>query len=163
MTYKENNSESLTDLLIATLGSGRNVRVFRSILAERKFKQYKKESVRVALSRLHSKGYVENTTLGWSITKKGKSLSINNSLLNYIPSPFTKNSQPNMIISFDIPEKDRFVRHWLRNQIKIFDYKMLQQSLWIGPSPLPPAFLRRLEDLKIRKNVKTFKIIKTNN
>ena len=54
------------------------------------------------------------------------------------------------------------MRRWLRNQIKIFGYKMLQQSLWLGPGPLPPAFLKRLEDLKIRKNVKTFKITKVN-
>jgi len=62
----------------------------------------------------------------------------------------------------DIPEQNRILRNWLRNQIKIFGYKMLQQSLWIGPSPLPPPFLKRLEDLNIRKNVKTFKITKKN-
>ena len=60
----------------------------------------------------------------------------------------------------DIPEKDRFMRHWLRNKIKIFGYKMLQQSLWIGPGPLPSSFLKRLEDLDIKKNIKIFKITK---
>jgi hypothetical protein len=40
---------------------------------------------------------------------------------------------------------------------------MLQQSLWIGPGPLPGSFLKRLEDLNIRKNIKTFKITKKNN
>lgn len=163
MTYINNNSKSLTDLLIATLGSGRNVRRFYTILSERKFNRYKKESIKVTLSRLRKKGYVDNSTLGWSITKKGVTHFKNVNLLKYIPSPFEKNLPPNMIIAFDIPEKDRFVRHWLRNQIKIFGYKMLQQSLWIGPSPLPSSFLRRLEDLKIRKNVKTFKITRTNN
>lgn len=154
------NSPSLIDLLMATLGSGKSTRRFYAIIRERKFEQYRKESVRVALSRLHDKGFVNNSTLGWSITKKGKEYSQGIHLLDYITSPFTKSSQPSMVISFDIPEKDRFIRHWLRNQIKIFGYKMLQQSLWIGPGPLPSSFLKRLEDLNIRKNIKTFRIIK---
>ena len=162
-TRKENYSESLVDLLMATLGSGRSVRRFRSILSERKFNRYKKASIRVALSRLRSKGYADNSVLGWSATNKGKKHIKNIRLLGYIASPFTENSPLSMIISFDIPEKNRFMRHWLRNQIKIFGYKMLQQSLWIGPGPLPSAFLKRLEDLNIRKNIKTFKITKKNN
>jgi DNA-binding transcriptional regulator PaaX len=156
------NSPSIGDLLIATLCSVRNTRKFHSIIRKREFNRYNKESVRVALSKLHNKGYVDNSVSGWSITKKGKKYSQNVKPLSYITSPFTGNSQPSMIISFDIPENNRAVRHWLRNQIKIFGYKMLQQSLWIGPSPLPSVFLKRLEDLNIRKNVKTFKITKAN-
>ncbi len=148
---------------MATLGSARSTRRFYSIIRERKLRRYKKESIKVTLSRLHSRGYVENSALGWSITRKGKKHIKNIRWLSYIVSPFTNNTSVNMIISFDIPEKDRHIRHWLRNQIKIFGYKMLQQSLWIGPGPLPPSFLKRLEDLNIGKNVKTFKITKVNN
>ena len=157
------NSPSIGDLLIATLCCARNTRRFHSIIREREFNRYNQESVRVALSKLHTKGYVNNSASGWSITKKGKNYSQDVRPLGYIVSPFAENSQPSMIISFDIPEKDRRIRHWLRTQLKIFGYKMLQQSLWLGPSPLPPSFLKRLEDLKIRKNVKTFKITKKNN
>ena len=148
------NSPSIGDLLIATLVSARSTRRFYAIIREREFNRYNKKSVRVALSRLHAKGYISNSTSGWSITKKGKRLFTRPQI--YISSPFTENSPPSMIISFDIPENKRAIRHWLRNQIKIFGYKMLQQSLWIGPSPLPSSFLKRLEDLNIRKNVKTF-------
>jgi DNA-binding transcriptional regulator PaaX len=156
------SSPSIGDLLIATLCSARNKRRFYAIIREREFKRYKKESVQVALSRLHKNGYLTNSPTGWSITPKGKKYSQSTHPLDYIVSPFNKDSLPGMIISFDIPEKDRAKRHWLRNQIKIFGYKMLQQSLWIGPSPLPPLFVKRLEDLNIRKNVKTFKITKSN-
>ena len=157
------NSPSIGDLLIATLCSAKSTHRFHAIIREREFKRYKKESIQVALSRLHKKGYVENSNSGWSITDKGKRRTKSVSLLRYMVSPFTENSPHNMIISFDIPEQNRSARHWLRNQIKIFGYKMLQQSLWIGPSPLPSAFLKHLEDLNIRKNIKTFKITKTNN
>jgi DNA-binding transcriptional regulator PaaX len=162
MSHKENNNfrESLTDLLMATLFSARNTHRFRSILSQRKFNRYKKESVRVALSRLHKKGYVENSNCNWSITKRGEKYIRDNHLFTYISSPFKENTLANMIISFDIPEKDRIKRHWLRNQLKIFSYKILQQSLWIGPGPLPQSFLKRLEDLNIKKNIKTFKITK---
>lgn len=160
------NSPSIGDLLLATLFSGRSTRRFYSIIRKREFNRYNKESVRVALSRLHVREYANNSALGWSITKKGKRYlkirSQETHLLEYIVSPFKEGSPHSMIVSFDIPEKDRKIRHWLRNQLKIFGYKMLQQSLWLGPSPLPSAFLKRLEDLKIRKNIKTFKITKRN-
>jgi DNA-binding transcriptional regulator PaaX len=161
MPFIRNSSEDLTSLLLATIGSARNTRKFRSILFEQRLKKYKKESVRVTFSRLQEKEYIEKSTFGWSVTNNGKTyLKEKNRqrLLSYLISPFKKNQTPSIIISFDIPEKNRKVRNWLRNQIKIFGYKMLQQSLWIGPGPLPKEFLRRLEDLKIRKNVKTFKI-----
>ena len=156
------NSLSIGDLLIATLGSARSTRRFYSIIREREFKRYKKESVRVGLSRLHKKGYLSNSSSGWFVTKKGKKYSKNARLLDYAESPFEKDSSDDTIIAFDIPEKNRVIRNWLRNQIKIFGYKMLQQSLWIGPGPLPSSFLKHLEDLNIRKNVKTFKITKKN-
>jgi DNA-binding transcriptional regulator PaaX len=157
------NKTTITDLLIATLCSGRNTKTFYKILHEREFGKYRKESLRVALSRLHKNGYINNSTSGWLITKKGQNRFKKNnekSLLDYLPSPFKKNSPQNMIISFDIPEKNRKIRYWLRSQLKIFGYKMLQQSLWIGPGPLPPLFLIRIEKLDIRKNIKIFKISK---
>jgi len=142
--------------------SGRNTRTFHKILRQREFNRYKKESVGVALSRLHQRGYVTNSHRSWSVTNQGRKHARNIRLLSYISSPFDKNSPANLIISFDIPERDRKIRNWLRNQLKIFKYKMLQQSLWIGPGPLPPLFLKRLEDLDIRKHIKTFKITKIN-
>src|SRR3989344_3817724 len=158
------HAPSIGDLLMATLGSARSTRRFYAIIREREFGRYKKESVRVGLSRLYAKGYLTNSASGWSITKKGKIHIKNIRLLDYIKSPFEKNSHNNnTIIAFDIPEKNRIMRNWLRNQIKIFSYKMLQQSLWIGTGPLPYSFLKRLEDLDIRKNIKTFKITKRNN
>lgn len=159
---KIDQSPSITDLILATLGSGRSVRKFRSILFERKLKKYKQGSVQVALSRLQTKGYVDNSTAGWSITKQGQDYVKNNHLLSYLNSPFKESSPAHTIIAFDISEKDRVLRRWLRNQLKIFNYKLLQQSLWIGPGPLPASFLKRLEELNIRKNVKTFKITKSN-
>jgi len=160
MENKTNKSKSITNFIIAMLGSSRNPRAFRMIMKEREFSQYKKESIQVALSRLNKKGYVNNSNNEWSLTKEGKIFLNKTSPFNYIVSNFNKNSPINTIVSFDIPETNRVSRNWVRNQLKIFNYKMLQQSLWLGPGPLPTNFIKRLNELKIRENIKIFPIKK---
>ena len=155
MSYQ---SPSISTLIIATLCSAKSSYRFHMIVREREFVKYKKESIRVTMSRLSKKGLLKNSQAGWSLTKKGRILIKRNNLVSYIPSPFNKNSPASIILSFDIPESNRKTRNWLRNQIKIFNYKMLQQSLWIGPGPLPQLFLKRLDKLDIRKNIKIFPI-----
>ncbi len=152
---------NLKDLIIATLLSAKNSYTFHKILKEREFENFKKESIRLGIYRLKKKGFIKCENSEFSLTKEGKDFYKNKNPLSYITSPFNKNSKNNLIISFDIPERDRKIRRWLRNQLKIFNYKMLQQSLWIGPGPLPKEFLKRLDKLQIRKNIKTFNI-KTN-
>lgn len=158
MHANSNNTPSIGDLLLATLASARNTRRFRSLLRDRKIKKYKDKTLRVTLSRLKEKGYITKSSNGWLITNKGKDRISREELYGYFPSPFLKDAASNTIISFDIPERSRVLRNWLRNQIKIFGYKMLQQSLWIGPGPLPPYFLKRLVNLKIKENVRIFKV-----
>jgi len=148
------------DVLIATFTSSKNPRHFRSILRERKLARYRKPSVSVALSRLQKKGYLKKGAAGWSITKRGKEKNTRRELRRHLLSPFSKSSPKNTVIAFDIPVTKSRLRDWLRWQLKIFNYEMLQQSLWFGPGPLPPEFLRRLEDLDIRENIKIFSVKK---
>jgi len=137
-----NLEPTISDLLIATLLSNKNIKTFRSILKKREFERFRKESIAVSLSRLNKKGYSRKSNGGWSLTQKGILYAEEVHLFSYIPSPFKKNSSINTIISFDIPGPQRSTRDWLRNQIKIFGYKMLQQSLWLGPGPLPNTFVK---------------------
>lgn len=37
---------------------------------------------------------------------------------------------------------------------------MIQQSTWVGPSPLPKEFIKYIEDIGIKKQLKTFKLAK---
>jgi len=159
----EEGLQSISDLLIAMLSSSKNSKRFHVIIREREFARYKKESVQVSLSRLNKKGYITNSNGEWNITLKGQEYYKFNNRNEYTSSPFKKGEDNNTILSFDIPENDRKTRNWLRNQLKIFNYKMLQQSLWLGPGPLPQEFLKRLRDLKIRENVKIFTIAKQKN
>ena len=156
-----NKQNSLTDFLLAFLSSARNSRRFYEILREQEIPEHKHRSVSVALSRMRKDGYAEHTVSGWMLTKKGRLRADNVDLMSFIISPFKKEKpNNNTIIAFDIPEIDRRMRDWLRNQLKIFGYKMLQQSLWRGPGPLPKSFLTRLDDLGIKENVKIFTTVR---
>jgi DNA-binding transcriptional regulator PaaX len=90
--------------------------------------------------------------------KKGTAYRKQALLYSYIPSPFSPSVKNKLIISFDVPESRRIDRNWLRNQIRIFGYTMLQQSLWIGPGPLPKEFKERLSTLKLDALVKVFSL-----
>lgn len=152
------DNPTISDLIIAMLFSGRSVRRYRAILHEKQLQRYKRASVSIALTRLKNKRYVRHNGEGWSLTKTGKLFANRRFLFSYLASPFPRKNIDKVytIVSFDIPESSRNVRNWLRNQLKIFGYEMLQQSLWIGPGPLPKIFLERLEKLKVRDKVKIF-------
>ncbi len=63
-----------------------------------------------------------------------------------------------VMVLFDIPEKKRKIRNWLRLHLKLWDFEMLQQSVWLGKGPLPKEFIARLNQLGIGKCVRVFRI-----
>lgn len=64
------------------------------------------------------------------------------------------------IISFDIPEKLRPRRDWLREVMKNLGFKMIHQSVWIGKKKIPTKFIKDLEDMKILEHVEIFQVTK---
>ena len=44
------------------------------------------------------------------------------------------------MVIFDIPEKKRDDRNWLRWQLIGYDYKLLQKSVFVGKQPLEENF-----------------------
>ncbi|OHA02301.1 MAG: hypothetical protein A3J58_00550 [Candidatus Sungbacteria bacterium RIFCSPHIGHO2_02_FULL_52_23] len=53
------------------------------------------------------------------------------------------------LITFDIPEKQRTKRDWLRTELLACGYKLLQKSVFIGRRPLPEEFLKMIEALSL--------------
>jgi len=153
-----NRPETIVNLILAILMSSRSTKRYRSILRDLEQRNIHEGTLRVSLSRLRAKDYIRHSKEGWKITKGGEYYLSSRYRLSYFSSPFTKTSPANIIISFDIPEREKALRNWLRNQIKIFGYKKLQKSLWLGPGPLPKDFLHRLQELNIKEKVKVFKI-----
>lgn len=73
-------------------------------------------------------------------------------------SPFKKDSPKNLIVMYDIPNGKSNERNWFRRHLKKFNYIMIQQSVWVGPSPLPKEFIKYVESIGLKKQLKTFKL-----
>ena len=114
----------------------------------------------VTLSRLKKKGLVENRKGAWRATKEGI-LYLTNKMRyrKLIPSGAEqrRTTVKDMIIAFDIPERYKRERNWLREQLRHLGFAMLQKSVWFGPAPLPKEFILVIKELKILDFIKFFK------
>ena len=111
------------------------------------FKNYSKNSVKSTTYRLIKRGLIEKKSNEWQITHLGK---------KYLK----RNMPKNLIVMFDIPETQKAEREWFRWHLKKFNYKMIQKSVWVGPSPLPKEFMEYIEKIKLKDKVKTFRLAK---
>ena len=111
--------------------------------------------MRVVFSRLKKRGLAEEKKGAWHITELGKKY-----LRRFRFPDHTKNTAPkktkNMIIVFDIPERMRKKRDWLRQELVYLGFSMLQKSVWFGPAPLPREFLVSLKELGLLRFIKFF-------
>lgn len=95
----------------------------------------------------------------WKITSAGlqrlKLFKENRKEYDMIPDDKLK------IIAYDIPERKKQKRAWLREVLKLFGFHMLQKSLWIGKRGIPENFLLDLRKKEIVSYVHIFEISKT--
>jgi len=121
------------------------------------------------LYRLRKDGLIENINKGdkklLRITKKGAEKLENLRLRKINDSPpkiyRRENSSTFKIIVFDIPEKHRKKREWIREVLKNLKFKMLQKSVWIGKTKLPEEFIHNLKNFDLLPYVEVFEISKT--
>ena len=80
----------------------------------------------------------------WTITVAGlhKLKIFKERETNYRPTSDGKSK----IIVFDVPEKERWKRAWLREALILLGFKMLQRSVWIGSNKIPEQFLFDLRE-----------------
>jgi phenylacetic acid degradation operon negative regulatory protein len=128
-------------------------------------KTVKDSSFRVILARLQKQGYVERNDLMWRITEKGR-IYLENRLVGRLPRYSKRDAantakEKNMIIIFDIPEKLRGKRNWLREELTRLGFSMLQKSVWFGPSPLPKTCVQHFKDLNVLPYIKFFRANET--
>ncbi len=101
------------------------------------------------------KSDTKNSTL--RLTKKGvgRLKNIKNTLFRkYGAKPSTNLA----IVIFDISEKEKHKRAWLRDVLKNIGFIMLQKSVWIGKKELPEDFIQDLGELKLLDCVKIFSV-----
>lgn len=158
MIYKGSFSELILKLLLYKTLPYKDVEEL-----VRKHKQYKNKpsaSIRNTLTRLRKKGLVKKTQTGWSSSNLINSVLKNNiNELDKIKLQASKNKKNGeIIVMYDIPEYLRSKRDILRDGLKVLDFKQKQQSVWIGPAPLPEEFIKFINDLKITKYINFFKV-----
>lgn len=119
-----------------------------------------------ALSWLKRDGLIGKQGSGnWYITRKGKErwTKMIARLKNQLPQVrYPKDdSKEWKIIIFDIPEKEKRKRFWIRHALKHLKFKMLQKSVWIGKTKLPVEFINDLGRLHILSYIEILAITKS--
>ena len=51
-----------------------------------------------------------------------------------------------MIVTFDVPEKEKRKREWLRECLRLLGFKKLHKSVWMGKEILPEDFIHALRE-----------------
>lgn len=137
----------------------------RVVKADEKIKKIK---IQQLLYYLKNDGLIKNESALLSLTERGleklkkfrKSLFLNTKT-NYsdqkIKDDFHK------IIIFDIPERVKEKREWLRTALKSLDFEMVQKSVWLGNNKLPLEFIKQLRDLQLVPHIKIFSVAKEGN
>ena len=115
------------------------------------FKEYyeelssvKKDNLRVNIWRLQQKGLIEK--------KEGflKLTSLGLRYFNLVKKDCYKKWDGKWrIIMFDIPEKIRRERYWLRSQLQLLEYKPLQKSVFLGKFPLDENLFKQITERRL--------------
>jgi len=114
-----------------------------------------KHTLSSTLQRLKQQGLVSSTgshkDTHWKLTRKGKNFLAKIYADEKDPYDLAPEDGIMRIVTFDIPEKIRGKRDWLREQLLACDYRLLQRSVFTGMRPLPDAFIKRVDEMRIRK------------
>lgn len=119
------------------------------------------------LSVLQKKGFIEKQKEGklknWHLTLKGKEeFEKLKSKIGIIlrKKYLIKKDDKLKIIIFDIPEKEKTKREWLRLNLISLGFTMLQKSVWMGKNKLPQEFFEDLGAIDILPYIYIFHISK---
>lgn len=114
------------------------------------------------INKLQREGFIKKTKdRELMITVLGKEKY--KKILSYLPRRRYKAEVDRSlkVIIFDIPEKEKYKRFWLRGQLRDLGFKMLQKSVWVGKKKLPREFIEDIRDLKLLPYIEIFSVIKT--
>ncbi|OGF64346.1 hypothetical protein A2661_02435 [Candidatus Giovannonibacteria bacterium RIFCSPHIGHO2_01_FULL_45_24] len=133
-------------------------RLWRQLLSLDSDYQFKRQTFSVILTRLQKQGLVERKNNKWGITNFGKKFIKNMKTADVFDLP-QKDGILRLVI-FDVPERERRRRDWLRLELIACDFKLLQKSVWMGERPLPQEFLENLEEMNLLPHIHIFTVYK---
>jgi len=107
---------------------------------------------------------IENKKKFLFLTRKGKQEMslLKEKSKNKLPDNFYQRDKGNrfIIVVFDVPEKEKRKREWLRSALKNMEFKIIQKSVWLGKNKIPQKFLLDLSKLNLIDFVEIFEITK---
>ena len=140
----------------------------------RRLERYRqKRRFDVMLSKLKKDGLLKaenNDNVSVKLTSKGKKYlaMLNKRRINALPinsyndsKSGSKNDDRLIIVIFDIPERERRKRAWLRLALKNIGLRLIQQSVWVGKVQIPKEFLDDIRELQLVNFVEIFEITKS--
>lgn len=121
------------------------------------------------MRHLRKQGLIESTGQGlkkiFSLTRKGRlhERILRERMAKALPEPTYAGEKSNTvtIVSFDIPEKVRRKRAWLRSALKNLEFKMVHESFWFGKVKIPKEFINDLLRLRLLHYVEIFEVTKS--
>lgn len=140
--------------------------IYNKRLSEQERKKYiRKEKIKYAkfIWYLKKSNLIEETNdKKIQITKKGKEryLSLKKRGKYSIKSYKMEGENNNIIIVFDIPEKEKRKRAWLRDVLKEMEFKLIQRSVWLGKGRLPKEFVDDIRTLNLSSYIHIFQVKK---
>lgn len=122
----------------------------------------KNATISNTLYRLQKRGFVERKNDIWHVTQKGieylgkRMITLKKYPRGSYDRIRIRKKGKDMVIAFDVPEKYRKRRSWLRMELDALGFAPLQKSVWFGPAPLPKEFVDTLGQLNVLKYMKFF-------
>lgn len=136
-------------------------RMWRNLMKVGPNYNFSRQSFSAILSKLRKEGFVERSYAKknsvWRLTKKGRK-EVQDRDTHDSVMPRTDGIM--RIVSFDIPEKERKKRRWIREELMGLGYKQLQKSVWVGFVPLAEDFFEDLDLLSLREHIHIFSVDK---
>lgn len=164
-----NQKPSLTLMILKTIGDLGMItlnaffpakypqaRIWRSLLGLDSSQKFSKPTFEAILSRLQKQRLIERKAEKWSITSLGRKFLGKRWFRKTMVIP--ERDGVMRLVIFDIPERERKKRLWLRLELAACDYRILQKSVWVGYMPLPHEFFEALEYLNLHSHVHIFSV-----
>jgi CRISPR-associated endonuclease Cas2 len=114
-------------------------------------KRPKEVTIRQTISRMEKHGFIKKENGVYKLSSVGKYLA--QCILKRKKIFEKKWDKKYRVVIFDIPEKKKQSRNWLRDELYELKYKKLQKSVFIGKFPLPDDLVKSIKIKKIDKYV----------
>lgn len=161
---------SLTRLILGKIAEGGEVlldsffpakypeaRLWRKLLGLDPSYEFKRPTFVAILSQLKAQGLVKKMPKRgrqyWRLTPQGHA-----ALTELKRDTTHRPDGKKRLVCFDIPERDRAKRQWLRGELIACGYHQLQKSVWIGEVPLPQELIEALDALELRGWVQLLRV-----